>query len=547
MDSILQGRDTIAVLPTGYGKSIIFHLLPFICDYLKISNHCCSNNAVLVISPLNALINDQITILKNRGVVASVLDISLLSDEQLRRDSTEDEDDDPELSNQVQVIIDAESRQNLHKCTFKILYAHPESFISCKEGRKVLMSSSLQEKIFAVVIDEAHLVEEWGKEFRKDFGKLSQLTSLFPSSPLLVLTATAPKHTRDALIVHLNLEKPRTIITDLNRENVFIKKSKRLASSTGKESYNCILLSVAQDLKHALVSYPLTIIFLPLKWCGYAYKLFLDVLGEKSYYPENEVLPKNCLFAQYHSPQTEERKHEILAQLLASNEAKVPRVVFATVAIGMGVNIPDVRHVIHIGPPRTLESYYQEIGRAGRDSKPAAASLFYNGHDIASNKPEMTDEMRYFCREETECLRNIILQYLGSPTMTRYPTVKHSCCSNCSKQCQCNLCKVVKPTESLQMQVASECDERKSKREVSLKQRDKIRALMVEYRSKLGSEYDCISGIDASTGLTIKLIDTIVQSCEFVESPSDLLSSYDVWDIKQAQSLFVIIIHVCGH
>ena len=133
----------------------------------------------------------------------------------------------------------------------------------------------------------------------------------------------------------------------------------------------------------------------------------------KSYYPANNVLPKNCLFAQYYSPQTDERKHEILKQFQASNESKVPRVVFATVAIGMGVNIPDVRHVIHIGPPRTLESYYQEIGRAGRDSKPAVASLFYNGHDIASNKPRMTDEVRTFCREKTACLHNIILQYLG--------------------------------------------------------------------------------------------------------------------------------------
>ena len=185
-----------------------------------------------------------------------------------------------------------------------------------------------------------------------------------------------------------------------------------------------------------------------MKWCDYAYKLFLGVLGEKSYYPENEVLPKNCLFVQYHSLQTEERKHEILTQLQVSSEAKVPRVVFATVAIGMGVNIPDVRHVIHIGPPPTLESYYQEIGRAGRDSKPAVASLFYNGHDIASNKPGMKDEMRTFCREKTECLHSIILQYLGSPTTTTHPTAKHSCCSNCSKQCQCNLCKVVKPTES---------------------------------------------------------------------------------------------------
>ena len=102
-------------------------------------------------------------------------------------------------------------KKDLDKCRFKIVYAHPESFISCKEGRKVLMSSSLQERIFTVIIDKAHLVEEWGKEFWKDFGKLSQLTSLFSSSPVLVLTATAPKHTPDALIIHLNLEKPRTI------------------------------------------------------------------------------------------------------------------------------------------------------------------------------------------------------------------------------------------------------------------------------------------------------------------------------------------------
>ena len=107
------------------------------------------------------------------------------------------------------------------------------------------------------------------------------------------------------------------------------------------------------------------------------------------------------------------------------NESKAPRAIFATVAIGMGVNIPQVRHLIHIGPPRTLKSYYQEIGRAGREGRPAIASLFYNGHDIASNKPGMT-EVRTFCREKTACLCNIILQYLGSPTMMTHSIVKHS-------------------------------------------------------------------------------------------------------------------------
>ena len=199
------------------------------------------------------------------------------------------------------------------------------------------------------------------------------------------------------MIVNLNLKDPRIIIANLDRENIYIEKAKRLASSLGEESYNSILLSIAKALKQQLVNYPLTIIYTPLKWCGYGYKLFLDVIGEESFHPKSNVQPKNCLFAQYHSPQTDDRKREILSQLQGSDKLKVPRVVFATVAIGMGVDISDARQVIHIGPPRTLEAYYQEIGRAGRDGEPARATLYYNGHDIASNKPGMTEEMRNFC------------------------------------------------------------------------------------------------------------------------------------------------------
>ena len=259
------------------------------------------------------------------------------------------------------------------------------------------MSSTFQERISTIVIDEAHLVAEWGREFRKDYGKLSQLTSLFPSSPVLLLTATAPKQTREALIANLSLKDPRIIIVHLNRKNTHI-----LAPFHTIIHRERVKATIGQ-LPSYYNLHPLEMVWL------YAYELFLDVIGEESFHPKRNVESKNCLFAQYHSPQTDERKREILSQLQGSDKSKVPRIVFATVAIGMGVNISDVRQVIHIGPPRTLEAYYQEIGRAGRNGEPARATLYYNGHDIASNKPGMIDEMRDFCHEETVCLRDVIL------------------------------------------------------------------------------------------------------------------------------------------
>jgi superfamily II DNA helicase RecQ len=156
LDSILQGHDTIAVLPTGYGKSIIFHLLPFICDHININKYggLSSNNAVLVISPLNSLINDQIIILQNRGVDAVVLNSSLVGDAELRGNTTENEEDEEHVINKSKFVIDTVSQERLEKRKFNLVYAHLESFISCEEGRQLLMSSTFQERISTIVIDQ---------------------------------------------------------------------------------------------------------------------------------------------------------------------------------------------------------------------------------------------------------------------------------------------------------------------------------------------------------------------------------------------------------
>ena len=182
---------------------------------------------------------------------------------------------------------DSETLGNLKEGKCRIIFSHPEAFISCKEGRMLLLSKVYQDRVMACVIDEAHLVEEWGFDFRPDFANLSQLVSIFPAIPILALTATAPKKNCDSLTKALNLEKPCIVKADLDRPNIFLHKEKRKAASSGVDSYDSILYPIAKDLKKKLADYPLTLIYLPLKWCGYAFKLFLDILGDASYFPIN--------------------------------------------------------------------------------------------------------------------------------------------------------------------------------------------------------------------------------------------------------------------
>ena len=186
------------------------------------------------------------------------------------------------------------------------------------------------------------------------------------------------------------------------------------------------------------INYPLTIIYMPLKWCGFVYRLFESIMGLYQYYPSNSSpVPKNRLFAQFHAPQTTSMKEEILCQL--NSEKSNLRVVFATVAFGMGVDIHLVRQIIHIGPPRTIREYFQETGRAGRDGKFSKAILYYSSRDIAQNKPGFQEVVRTYCHCNDQCLRCLLLQFLDVKLPVSV-SPGHLCCSVCKKTCECIEC-----------------------------------------------------------------------------------------------------------
>ena len=150
-----------------------------------------------------------------------------------------------------------------------------------------------------------------------------------------------------------------------------------------------------------------------------------EIMGDEQY--EGEPLPENRLFAQFHKETTDKLKSHIVRELCKISSKL--RLVFATVALGMGLDAPQIRHIIHYKPPTSVEQYFQETGRAGRDGQPALATLYYNNTDVRRNRPGMTDAMIQYCKSEG-CLRKFLLAYMGHrvPDDTR----RAACCCKCA-------------------------------------------------------------------------------------------------------------------
>ncbi len=318
IEDVLKGEHTFVLMPTGGGKSLCYQLPALL-----------KSGMALVISPLIALMKDQVDALLENGIKATYLNSSLSVD-QLR-----------------------EREKQILKGEIKLLYVSPEKLLS--EGFLGFLKRIDEEiRISFFVIDEAHCISEWGHDFRPEYRQMKQIREIFPHINCVALTATATHRVRQDIINQLHVQKPKVHIHSFHRHNLFYEVRQKT-----KNCFSEVLALIEEDTESS------SIIYCQSRKSVESVSAKLNSYGIKS-------LP-------YHAGLDGKIREYNQEQFIKDNA----QVMVATIAFGMGINKPDVRLVVHYDLPKNLEGYYQESGRAGRDGEKAKCILFFNYGDKA--------------------------------------------------------------------------------------------------------------------------------------------------------------------
>jgi len=360
IQDVLSKKDTVVLMPTGGGKSVCYQVPALLLD-----------GVTVVISPLIALMKDQVDALKQNNIAAAFLNSSLSSSEQ------------------------QEVLQKVRTNQLKLLYLAPERLMG--EGQFLQSLKQVNVSLFAV--DEAHCISHWGHDFRPEYLVLGKLKKEFPAVPVIALTATADKLTRQDIIDKLALKEFRLFENSFNRPNIhyFIRSKKNYY----EQLFNYLL----EHKEDSGIIYCLSRSSTETLAAG----LKADGIAAEAYHAG---LEKNI---------REERQNQFLRDDI--------KVMVATIAFGMGINKSNVRFVIHVDLPKNIEGYYQETGRAGRDGLKSDAILFYSPGDVFKLKRFATiegnaaqsvimlkklDQMAELC-ETRKCRRQYLLNYFDEP------------------------------------------------------------------------------------------------------------------------------------
>ena len=311
-ESFLAGRDTLAILPTGAGKSLCYQLPALVRDGLTV-----------VVSPLIALMKDQVDQLTASGVAATFLNSTLDSSEARQRFA------------------------KLYAGEYRLLYLAPERLMLPD-----FLPKLAEWGMTALAVDEAHCISEWGHDFRPEYRRLREVRETFADIPLLALTATATPRVRDDIRKQLELRDPEVFIASFNRPNLtyrVVPKAKAAAQ---------VVKFVRERSDEAGIVYAQS-------------RRAAESLAEALCHAGVKAAP-------YHAGLDADERSRNQEAFLRDDV----QVVCATIAFGMGINKPNVRFVIHADLPKNVESYYQETGRAGRDGLPSECLLLYSRGDV---------------------------------------------------------------------------------------------------------------------------------------------------------------------
>ena len=384
IDTILSGRDALAIMPTGAGKSLCYQVPALLLPGIT-----------LVVSPLISLMQDQVKSLNEAGIHAAYINSSL-------------------TEGQINKALSFAARG-----VYKIIYVAPERLETAS-----FLSFALHTPISMVTVDEAHCISQWGQDFRPSYLKIIDFVEQLPGNPIIsAFTATATEVVKNDIARILKLKNPNVGVTGFDRENLYYQ----VEHLTGKQKDIFIQNYIETHPNESGIIYCAT-------------RKNVDTLYEK-------LLKQGVSVTRYHAGMSNDIRKKSQDDFIYDRA----QVVIATNAFGMGIDKSNVRFVIHYNMPQSMENYYQEAGRAGRDGEPAKCILLFSAQDVMISKLLLGSKdfegmdfqeidqvkrqdsrrlqlMEGYCMT-TSCLRNYILEYFGETTDTPCDN-----CGNCHQE-----------------------------------------------------------------------------------------------------------------